>query len=418
MKIKDIKSRWILDSRGNPTVEADVILDGGQIGRAAVPSGASTGKHEAIELRDNSEEFGGQGVSLAINNIQKLLKPVLIGSDASDQLAIDKKMLMIDGTKDKSRMGANAILAVSLATAKAAAQAKNIQLYQHINELVGGAMSLPRPMMNVLNGGKHAVNGSDVQETMIIPVNSDSIQDVVRSGSEIFHKLAGVMKANNQPTLVGDEGGFAPSVKNYEMVLDFLMQAITDAGFVPGQDVMIALDTASSEFFEDGIYNLKSLGKRFDREEIIKWYADLCKKYPIISIEDGLDQDDWEGWSEMNKKLGKKIQLVGDDLLVTNTKRLKIAIESKAGNAILIKPNQIGTLSETLEAVRIAKKAGWKTIISHRSGETEDTTIAHIAVGANIGQIKTGSLSRTDRVSKYNELIRISENDPKLKIDI
>ena len=355
---------------------------------------------------------------MAINNIQKLLKPVLIGSDASDQVAIDKKMLMIDGTKDKSRMGANAILAVSLATAKAAARAKNIQLYQHINELVGGAMSLPRPMMNVLNGGKHAVNGSDVQETMIIPVNSDSIQDVVRSGSEIFHKLAGVMKANNQPTLVGDEGGFAPSVKNYEMVLDFLMQAITDAGFVPGQDVMIALDTASSEFFEDGIYNLKSLGKRFDREEIIKWYADLCKKYPIISIEDGLDQDDWEGWSEMNKKLGKKIQLVGDDLLVTNTKRLKIAIESKAGNAILIKPNQIGTLTETLEAVRIAKKAGWKTIISHRSGETEDTTIAHIAVGANIGQIKTGSLSRTDRVSKYNELIRISENDPKLKIDI
>ncbi len=417
MKIQDVKARWILDSRGNPTVEAEVWLEGGQMGRASVPSGASTGKHEAVELRDDSKQFGGQGVNKAIDNIRSLLRPSLLGLDASDQALIDAKMIEIDGSENKAKVGANAILAVSLATAKAAAKAKNIKLYEHINQLFGGGpMLLPRPMMNVINGGRHAPDGSDIQETMIIPLASNSIEDIVRIGSEIFHCLAKIMRANNQPILVGDEGGFAPSVKNYETVLDFLMQAIKDAGYAPGKDVAIALDVAISELFNDDKYNLKSLGKVFSGDELIQWYASLCQKYPIISIEDGLDEDDWRGWSKMTSVLGDNIQLVGDDLLVTNTARLREAIKLKAGNAILIKPNQIGTLSETLQAIKIAQQSGFKTIISHRSGETEDVTIAHIAVGANVGQIKTGSLSRTDRVAKYNELMRISEGDPSLKI--
>ncbi len=403
-KIIDVKAREILDSRGNPTVEADVKLVSGVVGRASVPSGASTGEREALELRDNDNRYMGKGVLKAVNNINNIIKSAIIGLDATNQKLIDKTMLDLDGTETKSKLGANAILAVSMATLKAASQNQNKELYEYI----GNGKILPKPMMNILNGGMHADNGLDFQEFMIIP-NANNIKERIRISSEVFHNLKKVLKEEGYNTNVGDEGGFAPNFKTNIDALDAIIKAIKEAGYIPGEDINIALDVAASEFYEDGIYNLKGENKKLTTDELIEYYEELINKYPIISIEDPVDENDWEGFTKITEKLGNKIQLVGDDLFVTNKKYLQKGINLKAGNAILLKVNQIGTITETLETIELAKENGYKTIISHRSGETEDTTIADLAVGLNLGQIKTGSLSRTDRVAKYNRLIRIEE---------
>lgn len=413
--IKEIKGRQILDSRGNPTVEADVILESGVLGRAAVPSGASTGSGEALELRDGGSAFGGKAVTKAVANVNESIKQALIGEDAEDQTNIDKIMLDLDGTENKSNLGANAILAVSLAAAKAVANEKGIELWQYIAEKTNSKPVLPLPMMNVMNGGAHAGWATDIQEYMIMPVGANNIFEAVQMGAETFHALAKVLKAKGYPTTVGDEGGYAPKVQNgNEEPLQLISQAIEDAGYKLGEDIAFASDPASSEFYKDGKYDLKANNKVLSSEEMIAFYEDLTSKYPFVSIEDGLAENDWDGWKLLTEKLGSEIQLVGDDLMVTNVKLLQKSIELGVGNAILIKPNQIGSLSETISAVKLAQENGYNTVMSHRSGETEDTTIAHLAVGLGCGQIKTGSLSRTDRVAKYNELMRISEANPEL----
>ena len=415
--IADIKARQILDSRGNPTVEADVYLSSGQVGRAAVPSGASTGAGEALELRDGDAKFfGGKGVLKAVWNVNSKIRDVLVGNTA-DQRIVDQLMLEIDGTENKSNLGANAILAVSLANAKAVAKAKELHFYEHIAELAGtvGEMSLPMPMMNVMNGGAHADWSTDFQEYLIVPVGANTISEVVQIGATVFHTLKDVLKERGYVTTVGDEGGYAPRVRegNNEP-LECIKLAIEKAGYKLGEDVALAMDIASSEFYDKDHYVLKTNGDWKSSDDLINWYTWILDNYPVISIEDGLAEDDWAGWKEMTARLGNRCQLVGDDLFVTNTKLLEKGISEGVANAILIKPNQIGTLTETINAVLTAKKAGYRTIISHRSGETEDTSIAHLAVGLGAGQIKTGSMSRTDRVAKYNELVRIAEGNSTL----
>jgi len=411
MNITDIHARQILDSRGNPTVEADVYLDDGTMGRAAVPSGASTGSHEAIELRDGDAAYGGKSVLKAVGYVNGEILDALMGHDASDQAGIDQLMIELDGTANKGRLGANAILAVSLAVAKAAAAAKKLPLYQYVAQLSGTEkLSLPLPMMNIVNGGKHAAGRTDIQEFMIMPVGADTFSKALQMGTEVFHALGKVLHERGYGTTVGDEGGYAPAVKNGNAeALELIEAAVTKAGYSLGQDIVLALDVASSELIEDGQYVLNTEGKKLSSEEMVAFYKDLTSRFPIRSIEDGLGEDDWDGWKVLNAELGESVQLVGDDLLVTNTEFLQRGIEEKAANAILIKVNQIGSLTETIAAVKMAHDAGWKAVMSHRSGETEDTTISHLAVGLNTGQIKTGSLSRTDRVAKYNELLRIEE---------
>ena len=405
-KIKNIKAREILDSRGNPTVEVDVILESGTVGRAAVPSGASTGSKEALELRDNDpKRYQGKGVLKAVNNVNTIIKEALVGKEASNQEEIDETMIQLDGTENKTNLGANATLGVSLATLKASAKEQGIPLYKYF----GNEISLPRPMMNILNGGVHADNNLDFQEFMIVP-NGQNFKESLRIGSEVFHTLKKVLKENGFNTGVGDEGGFAPNLNTNEEALDMLMEAIKEAGYTPGTDVNFALDVAASEFYKDGIYNLKGANKKFTTDELVDYYQSLITKYPIISIEDPVDEEDWDGFRKMTEKYGHKIQLVGDDLFVTNVKYLQKGIDNQAGNAILIKLNQIGTFTETLKTINLAKANNYKTIISHRSGETEDVTIADLAVGLNLGQIKTGSLSRSERTAKYNELLRIEED--------
>lgn len=408
-EILSILGREILDSRGNPTVEVDVVLDDGSIGRAAVPSGASTGTLEALELRDGDKSrYLGKGVQKAVDNVNGEITDALLGLDAEDQLHIDNLMIELDGTENKGRLGANAILGVSLAVARAAAQSANLPLYRYI----GGARAhvLPVPMMNIINGGSHADNPIDIQEFMVMPVSAQSSADSIRMGAEIFHHLKKKLHDAGLNTNVGDEGGFAPNIESSDAALSFIMQAIEAAGYKAGDDVMLALDCASSEFYKNGKYHLEGEGKVLDAGALVDYYEALCKKYPIISIEDGCAEDDHAGWAELTKRLGGKVQLVGDDLFVTNPKILKKGIADGLANAILVKVNQIGTLSETLEAVEMAQRAGYNAVLSHRSGETEDSTIAHIAVATNCGQIKTGSLSRSDRLAKYNELIRIEES--------
>lgn len=411
-KIVEIKGREVLDSRGNPTVEADVILEGGILGTACAPSGASTGSREALELRDGDKSrYLGKGVLKAVGAVNGVIRDALLGMDATDQRALDNKMLELDGTDNKANLGANAILAVSLAAAKAAAQAKNIPLYQHIAEINGtpGRYSMPVPMMNILNGGEHADNNVDIQEFMVQPVGAKSFAEALRCGAEIFHALKAVLKARGLNTAVGDEGGFAPNLASNEEALVVIREAVANAGYELGTNVTLALDCAASEFYKDGKYDLSGEGKVFDSEGFGDYLAALTESYPIVSIEDGLDESDWEGWASLTKKIGDKVQLVGDDLFVTNTKILTRGIEQGIGNSILIKFNQIGSLSETLDAIKMAQDAGFTAVISHRSGETEDTTIADLAVGTAAGQIKTGSLCRSDRVAKYNRLIRIEE---------
>ena len=409
-QIVNVRAREIIDSRGNPTVEADVILAGGAIGRAAVPSGASTGSREAIELRDNdAERFGGKGVLDAVANVNGRIAKALIGMDAGDQKAIDQAMLELDGTENKNELGANAILAVSLATAKAAAAAHEMPLYRYLAVAKSEEFTLPVPMMNIINGGEHADNSVDLQEFMIVPVGAPSINEAIRYGAEVFHALKKVLSAKGMNTAVGDEGGFAPDLSSNEEAIQVILEAIDKAGYKAGEDIMIAIDAASSEFYKDGKYVLASEGKEMTAAEFVDLLADWVEKYPIISIEDGMDESDWDGWKLLTEKLGKKVQLVGDDLFVTNPKILKEGIDKGIANSILIKVNQIGTLTETLEAIQMAKDAGYTAVVSHRSGETEDTTIADIAVATNAGQIKTGSMSRSDRVAKYNRLIRIAE---------
>jgi enolase len=392
-------------------VEAEVRLESGSLGRAAVPSGASTGQHEAVELRDGGSAWGGQGVTKAVANITGEIAQLVIGRDAADQAGLDAAMIALDGTPNKARLGANAILAVSLATAKAAAQANHQQLYEYVAGLAGTTPSLPRPMMNVINGGRHAAGSTDIQEFMIVPMRATSMEQTLQIGTEVFHALAKVLSNAGYATTVGDEGGFAPAVRHGNAeVLDLLIEAITAAGYKPGEDVALALDVAASELFHGDHYELKTEGTQMSADELITWYDELVSKYPIISIEDGLDENDWSGWHTLTERLGSKLQLVGDDILVTNVRHLQRALDEHAGNAILIKPNQIGTLTETIAAVTLAQQNGWNSIVSHRSGETEDVTIAHLAVGLGCGQIKTGSLSRSERVAKYNELLRISEH--------
>ncbi len=416
--IASIKGRQILDSRGNPTVEADVVLSDGTMGRAAVPSGASTGSGEALELRDGGDAWGGKGTSKAVANVNEKIAPSLIGKDASDQKTIDQIMFDLDGTENKSNLGANAVLAVSLAAAKAAANAKKQPLWQYIAQMTKtDVQSLPLPMMNLMNGGAHAAFATDIQEFMIICKGADSIEKALQMGTEVFHALAKVLKSKGYPTTVGDEGGFAPRVKNGNREpLELLSEAVKNAGYTLGSDVVFALDAAASEFYQDGAYQLKCEDRTLTSAEMVDWLASLVNEFPIVSIEDGLAEDDWDGWKLLVERVGDKVQLVGDDLLVTNTKLLERAINESVANAILIKPNQIGSLTETIQAVKMAQAAGWNTVMSHRSGETEDSTIAHLAVGLNCGQIKTGSLSRTDRVAKYNELLRISEADSQLAL--
>ena len=405
MNIKNIIGREILDSRGNPTVEVDVILDNGVMGRAAVPSGASTGEREALEMRDGDKSrFNGKGVLNAVNNVNTILRDNLIGMDVTKQKEIDYKMLELDGTKTKSKLGANAILGVSMACLKAAAKVNGKKLYEY----VGDGKTLPVPMMNIINGGAHADNSLDFQEYMIIP-QRDTIHERVRVGAEVFHSLKNVLKEKGYATSVGDEGGFAPNLKTNKEGFELITEAVKRAGYEPGKDVCYAIDVAASEFYSDGKYNLASEGKVLSTDELIKYYEDLVNTYPIISIEDPVDENDWEGFSKVTALLGDKIQLVGDDLFVTNKECLQKGIDNKAGNAILLKVNQIGTITETLETIELAKSHNYKTVISHRSGETEDTTIADLAVGLDLGQIKTGSMSRTDRICKYNQLMRIEE---------
>ncbi len=409
-QIVNVRAREIIDSRGNPTVEADVILAGGAIGRAAVPSGASTGSREAIELRDNdAERFGGKGVLDAVANVNGRIAKALIGMDASDQKAIDQAMIELDGTPNKNELGANAILAVSLATAKAAAAAHEMPLYRYLAVGKSKEFSLPLPMMNIINGGEHADNSVDLQEFMIVPVGAPNINEAIRYGAEVFHALKKVLSAKGMNTAVGDEGGFAPDLSSNEEAIQVILEAIDKAGYKAGEDIMIAIDAASSEFYKDGKYVLASEGKEMTAAEFVDLLADWVEKYPIISIEDGMDESDWDGWKLLTERLGKKVQLVGDDLFVTNPAILKEGIDKGIANSILIKVNQIGTLTETLEAIQMAKDAGYTAVVSHRSGETEDTTIADLAVATNAGQIKTGSMSRSDRVAKYNRLIRIAE---------
>ncbi|MFT6896029.1 MAG: enolase [Paraglaciecola sp.] len=410
--ISKIIGREIMDSRGNPTVEADVYLESGVMGRACAPSGASTGSREALELRDGDKSrYLGKGVLKAVAAINNNLAPALLGNSAYEQQKIDQIMIDLDGTENKETFGANAILAVSLAVAKAAALDKKIPLYQHISELNGtpGKYSMPVPMMNIINGGEHADNNVDIQEFMVQPVGAANFREALRMGAEIFHSLKKVLSEKGLSTAVGDEGGFAPNLASNEEALKIIMQAVENAGYVMNKDVTLALDCASSEFYKDGKYDLKGEGKVFDSETFGDYLADLAAKYPIISIEDGLDESDWDGWASLTRKIGDKVQLVGDDLFVTNTKILKRGIDNGVANSILIKFNQIGTLSETLEAIRMAQAAGFTAVISHRSGETEDATIADLAVGTAAGQIKTGSLCRSDRVAKYNQLLRIEE---------
>lgn len=415
--IQTIKGRQVLDSRGNPTVEADVILTNGAMGRAAVPSGASTGSGEALELRDGGDRYMGKAVSQAVANVNGALAEALVGKDASDQRALDQAMFDLDGTENKSKLGANAVLSVSLAAAKAVANAKNMPFHAYVAGMTGASQDLPLPMMNIMNGGAHAAFATDIQEFMIICKGAQTIEDTLRMGTEVFHNLAKVLKSREYPTTVGDEGGFAPRVKNGNREpLELISEAVTNAGYTLGEDIVFALDCAASEFYEDGAYNLKCENRTLSREEMVDWLASLTEEFPIVSIEDGLAEDDWEGWKLLTERIGDRVQLVGDDLLVTNTKLLRRGIDEKAANAILIKPNQIGSLTETIEAVQMAQQAGWNTVMSHRSGETEDVTISHLAVGLGCGQIKTGSLSRTDRVAKYNELLRISEADESLKL--
>ena len=404
--IVDLTAREILDSRGNPTVECDVTLESGGFGRAAVPSGASTGVHEAVELRDGDKaRYGGKGVLTAIRNIEGEILDAIGGLEATEQVKIDNIMIDLDGTPNKSRLGANAILAVSLAVAKAAADHLGIPLYRHVGGVY--ARTLPVPMMNILNGGKHADNPIDIQEFMIQPVAAGTVADAVRMGSEIFSTLKKELHDAGLNTNVGDEGGFAPNLKSADEALSFIAKAVEKAGYRVGEDITFALDPASSEFFKDGKYHLEGEGKILDGEGIVRYYEDLCARYPIASIEDGCAEDDWDTWTLMTERLGGKIQIVGDDIFVTNPERLRLGIERASANAILIKVNQIGTLSETMETMEIAHRAGWRTVMSHRSGETEDATIADLAVAANCGQIKTGSLARSDRTSKYNQLMRI-----------
>lgn len=410
IEILEIIAREILDSRGNPTVECDVILSNGVVGRAAVPSGASTGEYEAVELRDGDpKRYNGKGVDRAIANIHEIIGPELIGEDVTNQTLIDQIMMALDGSPNKSVLGANAILAVSMAVAHAAADTLEMPLYRYI----GGvrASTLPVPMMNIINGGSHADNTVDIQEFMIMPVGASSIAEAVRCGAEIFHALKDVLKSKGYSTSVGDEGGFAPNLKTNREALDLMVEAVGKAGYAVGTDVVFALDCAASEFFdkESGKYTLEGEGRTFSSSELTDYYEELCNAYPIVSIEDGHDENDWDGWKEMTDRLGDRLQIVGDDLFVTNTDRLGRGIETGTANSILIKVNQIGTLTETLDAIDLAHRNGYTTVISHRSGETEDTTIAHLAVAVGSGQIKTGSLSRSDRVAKYNELIRIAE---------
>ncbi|MBX3503890.1 MAG: phosphopyruvate hydratase [Parvibaculum sp.] len=405
--IIDIIGREILDSRGNPTVEVDVLLEDGSLGRAGVPSGASTGAHEAVELRDGGSRYKGKGVQKAVAAVNGEIFDAIGGMDASEQIQIDRAMITLDGTDNKSRLGANAILGVSLAVAKAEAASLGQPLFRY----VGGpaARVLPVPMMNIVNGGEHADNPIDIQEFMIMPVSAGSIADAVRMGSEVFHTLKGELKAAGHNTNVGDEGGFAPNLASTEEAIGFIMKAIEKAGYKPGDDIFLALDAASTEFFKNGVYDLKGEGKKLDAGGMVDYWADLVGKYPIISIEDGMAEDDWEGWKALTDRIGSKVQLVGDDLFVTNKRRLADGIASGTANSILVKVNQIGSLTETLESVEMAHKARYTAVMSHRSGETEDATIADLAVATNCGQIKTGSLARSDRLAKYNQLIRIEE---------
>ncbi|MFH1777130.1 MAG: phosphopyruvate hydratase [Candidatus Omnitrophota bacterium] len=407
--IKQVKARQILDSRGNPTVEVDVILKSGHIGRAAVPSGASTGEHEALELRDKDKsKYLGKGVLKAVENVNKKIAPRLKGRDATKQRALDEFLIELDGTENKAGLGANAILGVSLAAAKAAAQSRKMSLYRYL----GGrkAVILPVPMMNILNGGSHADNNVDLQEFMIMPLGAKSFSHALRMGSEIFHTLKNVLKSKKLSTAVGDEGGFAPDLKSNEEAIEVILEAINHAGYKAGRDIYLALDPAASSFYRDGKYILNAEAKKENTAgDLVAFYKRWVGKYPIISIEDGLGEDDWDGWRELTQELGRDVQLVGDDLFVTNTKRLLMGIEKGVANSILIKVNQIGTLTETLQAINLAKKNNYTAVISHRSGETEDTTIAHLAVATGVGQIKTGSVCRTDRIAKYNELLRIEE---------
>ena len=408
--IKNIVAREIMDSRGNPTVEADVYLENGHWGRAAAPSGASTGSREALELRDGDKSrYLGKGVEKAVANIHDSIAPALKGIDATNQARVDQIMLELDGTENKEKLGANAILAVSLAVAKAAASSKGMPLYAHIAEIngTGGQYSMPLPMMNILNGGEHADNNVDIQEFMIQPVGAPNFREALRMGAEVFHALKKVLQARGLSTAVGDEGGFAPNLASNEEALAVIVEAVENAGYRMGDDITLALDCAASEFYRDGKYNLSGEGKSFDAAGFAEYLDGLCQRYPIISIEDGLDESDWDGWKVLTDRLGDRVQLVGDDLFVTNTKILQRGIEQGIGNSILIKFNQIGSLSETLAAIRMAREAGFTAVISHRSGETEDATIADLAVGTAAGQIKTGSLCRSDRVAKYNQLLRI-----------
>ncbi len=406
-EIIDVYAREVLDSRGNPTVEADVILESGVLGRAIVPSGASTGEREALELRDGGSRYMGKGVQKAVTNVIELIAPTITGMDATEQAVIDRAMIELDGTENKGKLGANAILAVSLAVAKAAAEDAGLPLYHYL----GGpnAKELPVPMMNVLNGGAHADNNVDIQEFMIIPAGASSCSEAIRIGTEVFHNLKSVLKKKGYNTAVGDEGGFAPNLKSNEEAIQVILEAIEKAGYKPGQDVFLGLDAAASEFYENGVYDLKGEGKKKSSEEMVAFYEELIKRYPIITIEDGMSEKDWKGWKLLTNALGKKIQLVGDDIFVTNTSIFKKGIAEGIGNSILIKLNQIGTLTETLDAIEMAKRAQYTAVVSHRSGESEDATIADLAVATNAGQIKTGSLSRTDRIAKYNQLIRIEE---------
>jgi enolase len=407
--IVDIIGREILDSRGNPTVECDVLLESGVMGRAAVPSGASTGSREAVELRDDEPgRYLGKGVLKAVENINTEIAEAVMGLDASEQAFLDRTLIDLDGTDNKSRLGANATLAVSMAVARAAAEEAGLPLYRYFGG--SGAMQLPVPMMNIVNGGSHANNSLDIQEFMIVPVSMTSFREAVRCGAEIFHALKKIIHDQGMSTSVGDEGGFAPNFKSNEECLNTILKAIEKAGYKPGEDVLLALDCAASEFYKDGKYDLSGEGLQLTSVEFADYLANLVDKYPIVSIEDGMHEGDWEGWAILTEKLGNKIQLVGDDLFVTNTKILKEGIEKNIANSILIKVNQIGTLTETFAAIEMAKRAGYTAVISHRSGETEDSTIADIAVGTNAGQIKTGSLSRSDRIAKYNQLIRIEED--------
>ena len=414
-KIEKVKAREILDSRGNPTVEVDVYLIGGILGRAAVPSGASTGEREAIELRDGDKKrFLGKGVLNAVKNVNEKIAPAIKEIDPYDQKGIDKFLIKLDGTENKSKLGANAILGVSMATAKAVASLNHIPLYRYLAKVANiskQANILPIPMMNIINGGSHADNNVDLQEFMIMPINAENFREALRMGVEVFHNLKGILKEKRLSTAVGDEGGFAPNLKSNEEAIELILEAIQKAGYKAGEDISIALDAAASSFFEDGKYMLRAeASPEKTSDDMIAFYEDRLGKYPIVSIEDGLDENDWDGWKRLTERLSEKVQLVGDDLFVTNTKLLKKGIDSKIANSILIKVNQIGTLTETFEAIKMAKEANYTAIVSHRSGETEDTTIAHLVIAAGTGQIKTGSLSRTDRVAKYNELLRIEED--------